>query len=1223
MQFTDEQQQAIYDDHAELLVSAAAGSGKTAVLVNRILRLITQRGMSVERMLVVTFTRAAAGELRERLERLLNDAAQQDARLREQAELVASAQISTIHGYCQQVVREHFQFCEVDPQFTICETATRARLFDECLQAALDELYTLAKQDDDLAALTAKYTERELADMLPPLYDFLLSRPDPMQWLKHSAGQAWSADDFDKHPLAQMLLKEAGVSLDATEALLAEARELIDRTDFPDAYIATLNSDQQTLAALRQDYDNGFSSFYNSLVRLKFVTLARAKAQTDAQAELMECIKDYRDRYKSQLGDLKKLLPATLEDALDDMRAMRSATVGLYKLVRLLHDGFTQRKRDEAVVDFADLEHMALAVLKDERLSEVEKQRFDAVFVDEYQDVSAIQEALLRGLRRKGDDDQLFFYVGDVKQSIYRFRLAEPTLFLSKQSAFRDRPAPQERLIVLNRNFRSRSTVLRSVNRVFEHLMDSRVTEIDYDEQARLVPGAESSGDPPAELHLLDNDGLTVPQRVLAEATFITKDILAHVGDPVFDAEGNVTGTLKYRDHVILLPVVKNVADKVELVLKSMGVPVYCENASDSMQSDEITQVVQHLKLMDNLMDDLSLISELRSPLFEMSESELCQIRLFTPQKEASFLMALRRAADDAPDGMLRSRCAEALSLLERERFLLNNMALDEYLWDFLQRSGLYAHYGAQPGGKQRLANLQMLCNLASDHEHNRADGLRGFLDSLSTNLQVASGLSPTVVNPWEDVVRIMTIHKSKGLEFPTVYLMGLGGALRRRSQSGRLSYHGDLGVALCYVNQHSRTRRKTLMQIGIDLKRRAEELAENTRKLYVAMTRAKSRIVMLGSKPIKELGFTQLINMQQSDFYGAGYAKRRAYLVRGAGSMLDWLVQCVRPWDDLEELDFSTNPRGKRDNSTQKYTHSTGFPQVDCVWRVVFHISPAIATVSQKRSKVKLDILELPAQMPEKPLLLADAASMDLRDPIAPDIPREHHALKLGVTALCRMADALTPDEDEETPVTKRQPYEPQRAQLLDAVPSAPAFLLPPEKLKPTARGSATHKLISLIDLDAVRAVDVAGLDALLAREVERLLASGRLTSAEAAMADTFVIAAFLKGDMGRRMLDSDTVRREWRFNLRVTQPMEVLAQGVIDLCFLEGEPQSPADRSWVLLDFKTDHGVDAHTLYTRYHQQLQYYRMALERATPYPVKCCALYSLALGHMVDESAED
>ncbi len=1224
MRFTEAQTEAIFADNGELLVSAAAGSGKTAVLVERILHMIEHKGMSIDRMLIVTFTRAAASELRERLELRLSEAAEKTPALQKQADLVANAQISTIHSYCQRVVRQNFQHCQVDPQFALSDDRTRMTLYQESLEETLELLYNEAMIDADMAELVHKYPERDIVTMMGTLYSFLMSRPGPMDWLVRHADKEWSADTIDDEPMAKAFCAEAALVIQGMLSLWKETEELARDPGFPAPYTKTVRLDGQLMDELSINCKKGFSTLVNHLGGLKFTVLSRFKPETEEDRQIAEAYKEYRGRYKDMVDDLKKLLPTGCEQGLADIAAMQPATRGLSKIIIRFHENFQEHKRAQGVLDFNDLEHMTLEVLSEEALRAEQAEQFDAIFVDEYQDVSALQEAILNGLKRgeKNAPKQYFFYVGDVKQSIYRFRLAEPTLFLTKLQSFSSQPDAPQRKIILNRNFRSRTGVLDSVNRVFEHVMDSRVTEIDYDADAKLYPGAHSHKDPLTELHILNSAGRKPSEMVLAEAELIARDILQTVGSPILDAQGEECGVLHYRDIAILMPVSKNIADKVELVLSRAGIPVYCENSVDSLRSDEITQVAQHLLLMDNLMNDVPLISELRSPLFEMTETELAQIRLKKPQREASFLEALRAAAEDAGQPSLTKRCAEALDRLEHERFLYNSMQLDEYLWDFLMRSGLYAHYGAQPGGKLRQANLRMLCHRAGEYAKAHSDGLHGFLETITLDADAAVGGSPTVINPWEDVVRIMTIHKSKGLEFPTVYVMGLGGALRRRTATRALSVHGKIGFGLGYVNEKVRTKRTTLIQGAIDLIERNEERAERARVLYVAMTRPKSRLVLLGSASEKAICYADVV----SDVENRSAYVNDVLRVRSAHSMLEWLSQCIQKDDILEDWargDLSTEQLRETHVKKQLTTEPTSFPQKTGVWRIVFHSEPDSSKHSQKDEKVKIEIPKIARAFDETDLNAAKQTTVEKPewsgDPVAPKLALAHRPLKLGVTALCRAleeseanvgAGALEED-GEETVERKRYPMELARPRLLGSLARMPAFMEPKGEERALQSGVQTHRLLSLVDLaGASRAAEKPdGMAAYVNMEVERLEREGIATPAEAALMDVGMVARFLRGELGVRMLKSQRVMREWSFNLRINEPVETILQGVIDLCFLE-------EGAWVLVDFKTDRVKSGDELWQRYGRQLQFYREALSRATPYPVREFALYSLRLGEL-------
>ncbi|MEG1570936.1 MAG: helicase-exonuclease AddAB subunit AddA [Clostridia bacterium] len=1225
MRLTEAQHQAVYADNRELLVSAAAGSGKTAVLVERILRLILQRGLSISRMLVVTFTRAAAAELRERLELRLMEAAQENPKLMKEAELVANAKISTIHSYCQHVVRQNFEHCGIDPQFRLSDERAREKLYSQSLEETLNELYENALQNEELAALTHKFKEREIVEMLDTLYRFLMSRPNPMAWLDQYAKKNWCLDKVDGEQMAVDFCTEAMLTLVGVDSIWSDSEKLAQNPVFPEKYRKTLALDGQIITELKEACENGFSKLLECLPHVKFSTLPRVTPEDETQSKLAEDFKNNRDRYKDMLKELQKLLPADLEQGVRDMQSMQPAAQGIAMLLRSFHENFSARKREQTVLDFNDLEHMALEVLSREELRKQEADSFDAIFVDEYQDVSALQEGILNSLKREpsAEPPQYIFYVGDVKQSIYRFRLAEPKLFLKKLQSFSsDENAPQRR-IILNRNFRSRTGVLNAVNRVFGHVMDKRVTEIDYDVDAMLYPGAPSIEDPQTELQIFNSFHQTSADLVLAQAEWIANDIQKTVGETVLDAEGKPSGVLHYRDVVILLPVSKNISNRVESVLTAAGVPVYCENGADSLASDEMIQVLSHLKLIDNLMDDVALIAELRSPIFEMTERELAQIRLHKPQREASFLEAMRETAQCEDEPQLARRCSQALQALEQERFLYNSMSPDEYLWDFMGRSGLYVHYGAQPGGKLRQANLRMLCDKAGDYAKTQSGGLRGFLEGFDPKSEAASSGSPTVLNPWEDVVRIMTIHKSKGLEFPTVYLMGLGSPLKRRANSKLLTVHGELGFGLQYVHEKARTKRGTLLQAAITLREQSEDRAERARLLYVAMTRPKNRLVMLGTLSEKNSNYDSVTRALDAGYDNSG----DIFMVSSAKSMLEWLLQCVSAQDIVEEWahdEFSTEGMRNIHLKTDLTTNSTSFPQKEAPWRIVFHIDPCISKRSQNQEDVKLQIPMTLRPFEVKALqsnenIYADKSS---QKPTEEKPLFAHLPLKLGVTALCRALQEGTatqevyPEDEEETAEQKRVPFMLSKPRLLSSLPALPDFMTAKKEERALQGGVQTHKALGLLCIAGAREAmrSQAATQNFVSAEMERMVLQGVFTKEQAALCNRKMIAGFLRSGLGARMLASPRIMREWSFNMKITKPFDTILQGVLDLCFLE-------NGAWVLVDFKTDHVERAEELWPRYARQLHFYREALLCATPYPVSESILFALQTGEAVSEDS--
>ena len=417
MRFTPAQQAAIDATNQELLVSAAAGSGKTAVLVERIVQMIARRGFSIDRMLIVTFTRAAAGEMRERLENRLSDLAQTDDRLARQADLVPMAQISTIHAFCQQAVRQNFQHCGIDPQFGLCDERTRAAMYEDARNQTLDQLYTLALTDEDVAAFTAKFPEKNLSEIMDALYRFLLSRPDPMDWLDRFADHPWHLNTLEDDPMARAFCQEAAMMIDSMLGLWQQAADLTADPAFPDKYKAAVAADRLTLNDLQSACQSGMRALMQHMGAVKWMRMPVVKPATSDEAALSDAYKALRAQYKALTDELKKLLPADPVSALSDMAVMAPAMRGLQKAIHLFHQHFTDEKKEQGLIDFGDLEHMTLSILRVPGLQKQLAGRFDAVFVDEYQDVSELQEAVLNGLKRN-DGTQSYFYVGDVKQSI-------------------------------------------------------------------------------------------------------------------------------------------------------------------------------------------------------------------------------------------------------------------------------------------------------------------------------------------------------------------------------------------------------------------------------------------------------------------------------------------------------------------------------------------------------------------------------------------------------------------------------------------------------------------------------------------------------------------------------------------------------------------------------------------------------------------------------------
>ena len=1243
---TPAQSSAIHALNPELLVSAAAGSGKTAVLVERIYTLIREHGYSLDRMLVCTFTHAAAAEMRERLEVRLSQAALTDKAMRQQADLVETAQISTLHSFCQKIVREHFEAVNIDPQASLCDEAIRQQLKNAAMEQCLDEACELALTPEGAAqqALLDRLTQNEILEALNTLHAFLMAKPEPFAWLDQCARHMYTEQDLEAGPMAEALLQECRLLLDGALALWEDARALAESPYCQEGYKKNLAEDGILLNTLNAAAEKSLAALIAEAGTLSFGKLATYRLSDPAEIDLREQFKALRERYKKFIKEeMAKRLPSDPVRALEDLNAMQPALLGLSQMTFRMHTIFMELKEERGLIDFSDLEHMALQILSVPELQKKLSSRFDAVFVDEYQDISAIQEAILNGLRRgksaeastslKGAKPGLRFYVGDVKQSIYRFRQADPSLFMAKLRGFSPEENAPCRKISLNQNFRSRESVLKAVNQAFSHVMRAAVTQLDYDDDARLNPGIPSQGDDLPELHVLDGTRWKGDDRLTAQAQIVVDEIRRRVGRPKYKKDGQEDGLWSYRDMVVLMPVVRGIASIVEKTLTEAGIPVYFEDRQGSMESPEIHQTLAHLRLLDNQMDDPALLTVLRGPVYAMTEAELAQIRMCRPEKEASFHGALVTCAQRAEGLPLSARCQDILETLDRERFLQRSMALDEYLWGFLSRSGLYGFYGAQPGGRLRQANLRMLCSKAGDILHSRSGSLGDFLAAVAGAKDRADMGSPSILSPWEDVVRVMTIHKSKGLEFPLVFVMGLGRAIHMPQRSGTMAMDHHLGIALTYVNPQAGTKRGTLLGSAIAMRQRAAEKAEAARVLYVALTRAQDQLIALG------IGNADLFNApMRKTGHGA------AYSVWEAKSTLEWLCQCLQGTDDIQLASsslFSSGEMWENQGKTKFPTNSTFFPQKERVWRAVFHIDAANSSSSQNvENSVEEDFLSLrdhrrariQALLQGLPPVKEGAHYCPEADPIAPVLPLTHAPLKLGVTAFLRSLAGEPPlphpfeAENPEPVGIKRLPLQLTRPRLLSDLPALPGYLREAEEPQTALlRGVATHKALSLLALEplqkclALAKEGTSSLEALLAKALREgldcLLREGRITQEENDFTNAGMLVRFFSSSMGQRALQAGEIHREWSFNLRAPDLCESLLQGVIDLCFLE-------DGAWVLVDYKTDRVPHAEKLWETYGQQLSLYRRALTAATGLPVRESALFALALGEFASRSEQ-
>ena len=1151
--WTPQQQQAIDARNHTILVSAAAGSGKTAVLIERIVQLIRE-GWRVNRMLIVTFTKAAAGEMRQRLSKKLAQEAMADpTRFSQALDDLEATEISTIHAFCQKVLRNHFQVVGIDPMMRPCEDQQRQALFNEAWLEAFNELLADGSHEGFMDLADA-WDQQRLQDMTAQLHDFLMSLPAPFDWLERAIGMVLR-QPWEQHPWFLTLKNHTKLMIGGVDQLLLSMREMLDE---PDAIPDRRETWQNDCIACRELTEMSWECLPEVLFTLENFQLEKLKTvrgTTDEQ-------KAWQKRFTKARDEIKGIVKAALSNLhLDEVRLERELTqmhrhlTGLALLTKRTDEIFLHKKAEKHVIDFSDMEQFTMQVLMDEKSRAQLQGEYDHIFVDECQDVSQVQDAILQAIH---NENNYMFMVGDVKQSIYRFRKADPTLFLHRMRTYKDDEGAENRRIILQKNFRSRYNVLEATNEVFRTAMRPAVTELTYAQEDELICGRDTADDPPVEMHLLDispgEDG-EKPEALAAEAKVLVERIRELLNEQ-FD-DGNGLRNYTYRDMVILLSAAANTAPRLVELLSAQGIPVFYDGASAYYALPEIQTVKALLSVLDNPLQDVPLLSALKMPPFSLTEEQLGQIRLCKTGKKVPFYEAF--AACCAGEGPLNEVCRGIAQQLHAWRFEAEAMRLSDFVWHVIRDSGYYAACGALPKGELRQANLRMLYQRALDFEQNGGETLSDFIRMMEQQASGDDRTTAKILGEGENLVRIMTMHKSKGLEFPVVFCMQMSGKLHKPAR-GDVMMHTALGVALPYVNRALNVRRKTMADEAFRVQRELDEKAERARLLYVAMTRAKERLILIGCCGKNE---QRIWSLPESD-----------YRVWKASSMTDWIMQ----------------------GGYQQYIHSlsTTYPQAATPWKYCVYADPAGLTVDEAVDK------------PE----VSDWVLRHVTGPVESDFthwemqPAPSQPLKTSVSAIAKKAvyaDPLPLPEAEEDIDGKRVPEEIMNPLRMSELPSRPAFM-EEKRVTGAERGTLLHRLLSLIPLNMLR--QAANLPQAVHQAAHDLVERGIFTAQELLMLDIRGTAAFFTGDLGQRMLKSEKVRREWSFNFLIDPAQGTLLQGVIDCAFLE-------DGGWVLVDYKTDRIQDEEAFRQRYAMQIEWYARALEGVTGLPVKEMWLYAI------------
>ncbi|AOZ91733.1 helicase-exonuclease AddAB subunit AddA [Paenibacillus crassostreae] len=1296
--WSDDQWKAISLSGDHILVAAAAGSGKTAVLVERIIRKIMneEAGFSVDRLLVATFTKAAAAEMRQRIREALDKELEKEPdneHLRRQLALLGRASITTLHSFCLEVIRRYYQWIPLDPGFRILNENEAELLRQEILEQIFEEKYGEA-EDDGIFLRLADWFSGERSDdalyfLVQKLYDFSRSHSWPDAWLLQMASN-FSITDLsvlDGSPWVQSIIKDAKLSLAGAAGLLQQAISIAMLPGGPDPYVDNLRDDLEMVESLRECLEDfPWNALYDAFQTISFSKLKSCR-KDETDPDLQNRVKELRDSVKKILNELKNSLFGRSADTfLSELHEVAPIMEQLSEVVILFGQRYQEEKKSRGLVDFSDLEHYCLQILRhpDSSMDQLlpsdaaieYRDHFDEVLLDEYQDTNSVQEDIVRLIAKDQPGNR--FMVGDVKQSIYRFRLADPGLFLDKYVKY-NVDMNEGMVIDLARNFRSRRQVLDATNVIFRQIMNETVAEITYNDRAELVYGASfpDSSDGVEELRytpelllidrgkivrsgedeviegeentLLEEGELVEMETAQLEARAIAmkvKEMIGETGEPllIYDKSLQIMRPVAHGDIVILLRSAYIWGPLIMEELRNQGIPADGEQNQGYFQAIEVQVMLSLLQVIDNPLQDIPLASVLRSPIVGLTEEELAQVRLFA---KGSFYNAMIAASEhdsnketgslDVNDDQktseieihpeLQSKILKFVQKIEGWRNEARRGSLGDLIWNIYRDTGYMDWVGGLPGGGQRQSNLMALYDRAVQYEQTTSSrGLFRFLTFIARLRDHGSDLgSPGRIDKQDNAVRIMTIHKSKGLEFPVVFLAGIGKTFNQQDLNSPFLMHKDLGFGPKFVDQEMRVSYPTLPNLAIRRRSLQELLAEEMRVLYVGLTRPKEKLILIGTaKDLikKVLSWTQVQSHQQYMLPDYILSKGRSYL--------DWIGPALIRHPDADNL---------RQIGGVPELSSPVLNDDPSKWRVSvlsadelsqdLHVDTiGEAGMSQNRELMMQALKNkesIPLWIIEDHGITTEASSAVIENKLDWKYPYAITSTLSAKTSVTEMKKLLslqeTPSYDwmEEKAIRQDSTLQLRRPKFMEK-----------KRLSPTERGTVYHTLMQHIPLQ-VGVVDSKVVEETLFRLTDLQI----VTQEQADIISPQEIVAMFHSEIGRRLLSATWVEREMPFSyalsaadahhglsfvksLSMSNEQEsamisnqlenetVLIQGVVDCIFRE-------NGKLVLVDYKTDRVLDERggvpALVEQYRFQLELYGKALEDIMGEPISEKWLY--------------
>ena len=1264
VKYTKDQRDAVASDGRNIIVSAAAGSGKTFVLVDRIISHLLKEeeaAWDISRLLVVTFTHAAAEEMSQRINKALSErvnevreAPEPDEklirRMEKQLALLPSADISTMHSFCQKVIRQNFAKLDIDPKFRVADENELSLMKEDILAELLEEEFESG--NELLAELADAYSNEKgdsfVAEAILKLYEFSQNQPRPEKWLQKIKASYISDDSMSlkdtiwfRSVIDEMKLQAAPLAIlkekleELTPQLADSAQKVDGKEKYENAGKSALDSINAVLKALEAE---DWNQICDALDKKYAAIPTNGVDDPGIKDSWKVAYTEARDITSKKLAEL---CLGSSEILMADIRQVSSIVSCLCDLTIAFAEDFKEAKAEKVLIDFNDMEHLALAALSEPdesgegfvpseyalRLQE----HYEEIMIDEYQDTNEVQNAIMSLVAGEGNGN--IFIVGDVKQSIYGFRSSVPELFIEKYRAYGDESDDATKLICMKKNFRSRSSVLAAVNIIFEQAMQP-VLGVDYDKEAALYYGAEnysSRKNPSVELTIIDSDNgadddsdtldvqnLEEMKTFELEAEYIAQRLrkLYDQQMPIFELQKDADGKsvpgyrpVRWRDMAILLRSSSTSSEVLVEALTRYNIPVYADSADGYFSAMEIRIMLALLGVIDNVHQDIQLAAVLYSPIAGLNADELASLKLLNGEGDLYDALNMATSADSPLAEELKSRIEAFSSMLSGWRRQARYSSVPELIWQIFRDTGFYDYAGGLKGGLLRQANLRMLAAKAEAYEKTGYRGLFRFLRFIEKIRTQGTDL-PTArtMGEAEDVVRIMTIHKSKGLEFPVVVAAQMGKAFNLRDASGMLQVHKDFGLGISLVDAEKSLSSKTFPQVALGSAIKMASRAEELRVLYVAMTRAKEKLILTGSmrnvlpsegKSSLSKSERWLKEAQESNRIAGN--RLAPHVLINAKCYLDWIcpalinngsdtaiaeVLCGNAADDegitlYDSFENEKGETGSADWSIKVLTRS-------CLLAKEEPTGPAASNKVLKAvaDNEALEVEDSPETEAAEQLIADLAEKYDYQG-------RDILPSKLSVSEI-KQRFMLDESEDGEL-IT-------QRGQQHQVTFDAPEFIKKDFSegrgvLAGAEYGTVMHSVMQHVDLSGELSADG------IQNQLEGMVHRGILLKGHAEAVKAEAVAAFFESEIGRRLLAAEKIWRELPFS-RLMKAKErlypdiddesasIFSQGVIDLLFRE------KDGSLILVDYKTDKDTDEARVKDRYSIQLELYTEAIAAA-------------------------